>query len=245
MSMTTDATPASPGPVVLVTGATGGLGQVSARALADAGVTVLLLDRDEKKLNALYDEIVARGAPTPISIPIDLASLKDAAFEELATMIEVECGRLDGIAHLAAHFVQLAPLSLQRLSDWEQAFAVNVLAPFALTRPLLPLLRRAPEARVLFAVDSHSLHPKAFWGGFGSSQAAVVALHGILADEESAHPGFRTNLLLPGVIHSPMRDRTHPGETRAERRPVEELAPLIVDYFFARRREPSGELIHA
>lgn len=91
--------------VILVTGATGGLGTMACNALAQEGVTLLLLARNEKRLNALYDQIVELGAPTPISIPLDLAAQKDAQFEELASMIASQVGRLDGIAHFASHFV--------------------------------------------------------------------------------------------------------------------------------------------
>lgn len=232
-------------PVILITGAAGGLGQITARGLAHRGVTVLLLDQDEKRLNALYDEIVASGGPEPAVIPLDLSQQKDAQFEELAQMIEVECGRLDGIAHFAAQFVQLAPLSVQRLPDWERAFAVNVLAPFALTRAALPLLRRAPQGRILFAADGHALTPSAFWGGFTASQAALRALLEILADEERQHPHLTSNLLIPGPVDAPMRERTHPGETRAERRPLEEITPLVVAYLLGERKDPSGEVIYA
>ena len=134
--------------VILVTGATGGLGSMACLTLAKAGATLLLLARNEKRLDALYDQIVALGAPTPVSIPLDLASQKDAQFDELATMIAAQLGRLDGILHSASQFVQLSPLASQTLKDWERAFAVNALAPFGLTRACLPLLSESPDASV-------------------------------------------------------------------------------------------------
>lgn len=231
--------------VILVTGATGGLGTMACNALAQEGVTLLLLARNEKRLNTLYDQIVELGAPTPISIPLDLAAQKDAQFEELASMIASQVGRLDGIAHFASHFVQLSPLASQRLNDWERAFAVNTLAPFALTRACLPLLLNSPDASVLFAVESHSLEPGAFWGGFTASQIPLPGLAKILTAEYEAHPHVRFNVLAPGNIETPMRERTHPGETRAQRRPTEELSSLVLNLLGPGGHGRSGELIRA
>lgn len=233
------------GRVILVTGATGGLGRVTCQTLAAAGATVLLLARNEKRLDVLYDQLVASGAPTPVAIPLDLARQKDPQFEELAQTIEAQLGRLDGIVHLASQFVQLAPLIHQSLPDWERAFAVNSLAPFALTRACLPLLSRAGDASVLFCCESHALEPTAFWGGFSASQAGMIALMRILADEHHDQPGLRFNLLVPGPIETPMRERTHPGETRAERRPPGELAPLLLTWLGPQSRGRNGEIVRA
>ncbi|MDE3011893.1 MAG: SDR family NAD(P)-dependent oxidoreductase [Pseudomonadota bacterium] len=233
------------GRVILVTGATGGLGRVACRTFADAGATVLLLARNEKRLDVLYDELVAAGAPTPVAIPLDLAKQKDPQFEELAQTIEVQLGRLDGIAHFASQFVELSALVHQGLPDWERAFAVNTLAPFALTRACLPLLQRSPDASVLFCCEAHALAPAAFWGGFSASQSGLVALMRILADEYRDQPQLRFNLLVPGAIETPMRERSHPGETRAERRPVSELAPLLLDWLGPHSRGSSGTTVRA
>ena len=248
--MSASATPEpSPPPlhdrVILLTGATGGLGHVASRVLAKAGATVLLLARNEKRLNALYDLVIADGSPTPVSIPLDLAAQKDAQFEELAQTIEVQLGRLDGIAHFASQFVQLAALTHQRLPDWEKAFAVNILAPFALTRACLPLLQRAPDASVLFCAEAHALEPGAFWGGFAASQAALPGLMRTFGEEHTGYPGLRFNLLIPGPIETPMRERTHPGETRAERRPAAELAPLLQYWLGPESSGQNGQTIMA
>lgn len=244
---TASTAPARPldGRVILVTGATGGLGRVCCHALAAAGATVLLLARNEKRLNALHDELVAAGAPAPVVIPLDLGRQKDPQFEELAQTIEVQLGRLDGIAHLASQYVELSALRHQALPDWERAFAVNALAPFALTRACLPLLERSPDASVLFCCESHALAPTAFWGGFAASQAGTISLMRMLADEYEASPQLRFNLLVPGPIETPMRERSHPGETRGERRPPEQLAPLLLEWLGPNSRGRSGEVVRA
>ncbi|MDE1982909.1 MAG: NAD(P)-dependent oxidoreductase, partial [Betaproteobacteria bacterium] len=65
---------------------------------------------------------------------------------------------------------------------------------------------------VVFTVEQHGLEPAAYWGGFGVSQAAVVALAKTFAEEETTHPSLRFNVLVPGPVATPMRNRTHPGE---------------------------------
>ncbi len=233
------------GRVILVTGAAGGLGSVACHALAAAGATLLLLGRNEKRLNALYDALLAAGAAEPMVVPLDLAAQDDARFEELAQAVASQLGRLDGILHCASQFVQLAPLATQQLKDWERAFAVNVLAPFALTRACLPLLCGAPDASVLFCAEAHALAPGAYWGGFAASQAALPGLVHMLAEEHEALPGLRFNLLIPGNIETPMRERTHPGETRAQRRPVAELVPLLLELLGPDSQGRSGQVVRA
>ena len=233
------------GRVLLVTGAAGGLGSVACHALAAAGATLLLLGRNEKRLNALYDALLAAGAAEPMVVPLDLAAQNDAQFEELAQAVASQLGRLDGILHCASQFVQLAPLHGQQLKDWERAFAVNILAPFALTRACLPLLRAAPDASVLFCAEAHALAPKAYWGGFAASQAALPGLVRMLAEEHEDQASLRFNLLVPGNIETPMRERTHPGETRAQRRPVAELVPLLLNLLGPASLGRTGEVIQA
>ncbi len=224
-----DGQPRLVGRVILVTGATGGLGQLVCRTAAAAGATVLLLARQEKRLNLLYDALRDGGAAEPMVVTLDLSAQSDAQFEALAQAVASQLGRLDAVFHAASQFVQLAPLALQTLKDWERAIAVNLLAPFALTRACLPLLRAAPTARAVFCAEAHALAPTAFWGGFAASQAALPGLVRMLAQEHDDHPDLRVHLLIPGAVDTPMRERTHPGETRAQRRPVAELAPLILN----------------
>ena len=83
--------------VVLVTGATGGLGRACALAAAAAGATVVLLGRKVRPLEALYDEIERGGGAAPAIYPMDLAGATPKDHADLAAAVERECGRLDGI----------------------------------------------------------------------------------------------------------------------------------------------------
>ena len=97
--------------VVLLTGAPGGLGRATAIAAAQAGATVILLGRKVRPLEALYDELEALGAPTPALYPLDMEGATPGDYADLAATLEREFGRLDGLAHCAAHFNTLQPLT--------------------------------------------------------------------------------------------------------------------------------------
>src|SRR6185369_11074191 len=95
--------------VVLITGASGGLGRASALAATRAGASVILLGRKVRALEKAYDELGALGLAQPAIYPLDLSGATPNDYAELAATIEREFGRLDGIVHAAAHFGGLQP----------------------------------------------------------------------------------------------------------------------------------------
>ena len=97
------------GRVILVTGASGGIGEAAALALAGQGATVILMGRSEKKLGKVYDAIEAAGGPRPAAIPLDFAKAGETEFAQLGMVINKEFGRLDGILHAAVGFAFLSP----------------------------------------------------------------------------------------------------------------------------------------
>lgn len=197
--------------VILVTGASSGLGRAASLAFARHGATVALLARNEERLEAVYDEILDAGCPEPAMFPFDLGQADDRGFEMLAGTLGHHLKRLDGILHSAHSFFSLTPLALQTLDQWLSLFRVNLIAPFALTRACLPLLQQAPEASVLFTGDAHGHEPAAYWGGYAIAKSGIETLTRIWADEMVTAPGLRMNTLIPGPVASPMRARTHPG----------------------------------
>ena len=215
-------------PVVLITGATGGLGQVLARAIAGTGATVVLHGRIVRKLEALYDSLVAAGAPEPAILPLDFDTAGNDAYATAAAALEQQLGRLDAVVHCAALLRRLAPIEHHTPEDWASVMRVNVVAPAALTRALLPMLRRAPSAKVIFTLDSRGHDPKAYWGSYAAAKAGVEALVRVLADEWDSAGNLTVNGVIPGPIASPMRQRTHPGASPDSVRSLESLVPLYL-----------------
>ncbi|NJN05919.1 MAG: SDR family NAD(P)-dependent oxidoreductase [Rhodobacteraceae bacterium] len=139
----------------------------SARVCAAAGASVVLLGRRVAALELLFDDLVAAGARTPAIFPMDLAGSGPDEHALLATTLERECGRLDAIVHAAAHFSALVPMQETAIEDWARALAVNVTAPLMMTQACIPLLKRNPQAAVVFALDDAERCAHAFWADMG------------------------------------------------------------------------------
>jgi len=216
------------GRVVLVTGASGTLGGAVAHAAAAAGANVVLHGRNEKRLTALYDEIVAAGGPEPAILPLDFAKCGAREFDAVADTIRRAFARLDGIVHCAGHFTPLAPLSSQPFEAWNAHLAVNLSAPYAVTRACLPLLLEAPDASVIFVGESHGLRPAAYWAPSAVAKAGLAALTRIWAGELGTSPTIRVNLIVPGPVATRQRRVSHPGEDPLQLAPAESIAPAIL-----------------
>jgi NAD(P)-dependent dehydrogenase (short-subunit alcohol dehydrogenase family) len=197
--------------VVLVTGATGGLGRATSLAAAAAGATVVLLGRKVRALEALYDEIERLGGAQPAVYPMDLAGATPRDYADLAASIERECGRLDGIVHAAAHFDGLQPFDQQKPEEWTRTQQVNVTAPFQLTQACMPLLRQADDYAIVFVLDDPIRTGKAFWGGYGVAKHALAGLASIV-HEETERSRVRAHALLPGPMRTVLRRAAYYGE---------------------------------
>ena len=227
-----------------LTGATGGLGATLCRAFAASGASLVLHGRVVRKLEALYDELVAAGAPEPAILPLDLEQATSQSLAEAAAAIERQLGRLDAIVHCAATLKRLAPIEHHPIEEWMTVMRVNLGAPAALTRACMPLLRRAPSARVIFTLDSRGHDPKAYWGSYAAAKAGLEALVHVLADEWESTPSLSAIGVIPGPVDSPMRKRTHPGgETGL--RSLDSLVPLYATLVGTEGAEFRGRVIDA
>lgn len=209
--------------VILITGAGQGLGRAAALAYASHGATVILHGRKVKKLESVYDEIETIGKAQALIYPLDLESANDKDFSVIAQAIEQQLGRLDGILHNAAFLYGLTPLENQTVEQWRIMLQVNLIAPFALTKACTPLLKASPDASVIMTSSSQGHMPSAYWGGFAVAKAGIEALVKIQADEWEAIPNMRINTIVPGIVNSPQRAKTHPGEIKQTMRQPQDL----------------------
>ncbi|UJP06537.1 MAG: SDR family NAD(P)-dependent oxidoreductase [Nitrosomonas sp.] len=215
--------------VILVTGAGQGIGRVAALAYANCGATVILHGRKVKKLETVYDEIEALGKAEALIYPLDFEKAEDKDFEILAHAIKEQLGRLDGILHNAALLTGLTPLEYQSVSQFRTLLQVNLVAPFAITKACLPLLKAAPDASVIMTTSSSGFNPTAYWGGFAIANSGIQALMKIQADEWDILPNLRINSIVPGLVNSPQRVITHPGELKQSMRRPEDL---VINYLY-------------
>jgi NAD(P)-dependent dehydrogenase (short-subunit alcohol dehydrogenase family) len=200
------------GRVILVTGAGGGLGSALSQACAALGANVLLCGRNVRKLEALYDTIVAAGGPRPSIAPLDLERADASHYGALADAVRSEYGRLDGLVHAAAVLGERAPIEHHDVVTWLKVMHVNVNAAFIVTQALLPLLRLSQDASIVFTASGVSVRGRAYWGAYAASKFAVEGLMQVLADETDTTTSIRANSVNPGRMRTLMRARAFPGE---------------------------------
>lgn len=196
--------------VVLVTGAHGGLGSEAAVACAQAGATVVLIGRRVPKLNRVHDRIAAAGGDA-LLYPMDLEGATPDDHAELATRVEAELGRLDGVLHCAAEFKGLTPLEHLDPAEFARSLHVGLTAPWWLTQAVLPLLSRADDAAVVFTMDDPARVGHGYWGGYGVSQFGLEGVIRILHGELVRGP-VRVAGLRPGPMRTPLRARAYVEE---------------------------------
>lgn len=212
--------------VILVTGAGDGIGRAAAKAFAAHGATVILLGKTEGKLEQVYDEIVAAQHPEPMIVTLDLQYLQIDAADDLAKQIHDTFGRLDGLLHNAALLGSLTTVQDYSPERWQQVMQVNCHAAFLLTRALLPLMKTAPDASLVFTTSSVGRHGRAFWGAYAVSKFAVEGLVQTLADELETVSRVRVNAINPGGTRTRMRAAAYPGENPETRPSADSLMPL-------------------
>lgn len=214
--------------IILVTGAGDGLGRAVALALAAHSATVVLSGRTVRKLEQVYDEIVAQGAPAPSIAPLDLEKALANDYDAVADALEKTYGRLDGLLHNAAMLGQLSPIEHYPVPVWVRVMHVNATAAFALTQVCLPLLKKSPDASVLFTSSSVGRRGRALWGAYAASKFAIEGLSQVLADELQA-TSVRVNCINPGPARTEMRLQAYPAEDRST---VREPRELVNPYLF-------------
>ena len=198
------------GRVILVTGATAGLGRAVAEGLVRHGATVILHGRNERALESLYQELLPLG-PEPSVAVVDLERAQGPQYQSLTSEIEARYGRLDGILHNAAILGDRSPIEHYDIGVWQRVLLVNLTAPFILTRCLLPLLRRSVDASVLFTTSSVGQRGRAYWGAYAVAKSGLEGFAEVLADELENTP-IRVNLINPGATRTRMRARAYPAE---------------------------------
>jgi NAD(P)-dependent dehydrogenase (short-subunit alcohol dehydrogenase family) len=214
--------------VILVTGAGDGIGRAVALALAAHGVTVILSGRTVRKLEAVHDQILAAKGPQPSIAPLNLERALANDYDAVAAAIESNYGRLDGLLHNAAMLGQLSPIDHYEVPVWVRVLHVNVTAEFALTQVCLPLLRKSPDASVLFTSSSVGRRGRALWGAYSVSKFAVEGLAQVLADE-LASTSIRVNCINPVRARTGMRLEAYPAEDRST---LPDPADLVGPYLY-------------
>lgn len=210
--------------IVVVTGASRGIGKAAAVALAGAGYHVVAVARTQGGLEELDDAVRAVGG-TATLVPASLTD--DGAIDRLGLALYERYGRIDALLANAGILGPLSPVGHVDPKKWDEVFAVNVTANYRLIRSFDPLLRRSAAARTLFVTSAASWKCRAYWGPYSASKAALDAIVRTWAAEVQSF-GITANLLNPGPLRTRMRAQAMPGEDPMSLETPEDLAPHVV-----------------
>jgi NAD(P)-dependent dehydrogenase (short-subunit alcohol dehydrogenase family) len=226
------------GKLALVTGASRGIGAATAEALAAAGAHVVLVARTPSALEEIEERIHEVGGTATIA-PLDLTD--GESIGKLAVAVAERWERLDILVLNAAMLGSLSPVQDIDPKEYSRLLSLNLLANQALIAAFDPLLKRADRADVVAITSSVGREPRAFWGAYGSSKAALETLLESYADETEYTGRIRVHIVDPGATRTRMRALAFPGEEPESVKPPEVVAKAIVERVTA--NAPTGEKV--
>ena len=216
---------------MLISGATGGLGTSLSFACAQAGATVVLAGRNQKKLEKLYDAIISEGFNEPAMIPLQQDKAGPDEYGQLADMLQSEFGKLDALVHCSAELGTPTPQINIEHSEWVRVMNVNLTSARLLSLYCMPMLMNSNLGSMVFLLDHKT---SAYWGGYGVSKQALQSLMHMMADEidnklgDDKCPVLAINGYDPGPIRTQLRRRAFPGELENQTElPETRLGPLL------------------
>ncbi len=229
---------------ILVTGAGDGIGKQAALEYAKYGATVILLGKTVKKLESVYDQIVASGGNEPAIVPLDLKGATAQHYRDMANTITDQFGHLDGLVHNASILGHLGPFTQISEKDWQEVLQVNLSSQFLMTQALLPTLKSAPNASVIFTTSSVGVKGRAYWGPYAISKAATINLMQVLADEYD-NSAMRFNCINPGATKTAMRAKAFPAENTEQLKTPAYIMPLYLYLMDNLASQENGQTFHA
>src|SRR6476619_1117857 len=226
------------GRLAVVTGASRGIGAATAETLAAAGAHVILVARSAPALEEVEERIHGAGGSATIA-PLDLTD--GESIGKLAGAVAERWQKLDILVLNAAMLGSLTPVQDIDPKEYSRLLSLNLLAPQALIAAFDGLLKKSDRADVVALTSSVGSEPRAFWGAYGSSKAALETLLGAYADETAFTKRIRVHIVDPGATRTRMRALAFPGEEPESLKPPEVVAQAIVARLLA--DAPTGERI--
>ncbi len=215
--------------ILLITGATSGIGRALALATSRLGATIILADKTINGLENVYDEIIAQGSAEPAIYPIDLSGATRDDYQAMADALMTEFGKVDGLVNNAGWIGSYVPFQHYDMKLYQEVMMVNLHAPFMLTQAMLPLLEKSDDPTVVFSTHAHDV---AYAGAFGIAKAGLEAMMKILADEYDTETPIRFNAVDTGVVDTQMRRLNFPGEDWSKNpKPESVITPYL--YFLS------------
>ena len=229
------------GSVALVTGASRGIGAAAAVELARLGAHLILIARTQGGLEETDDAIRSAGGSATL-LPLDLR--EGEKIDAIGPTLFQRFGRLDVLVHAAGVLGKLTPVAHILPADWADVVGVNMAASWRLIGTCDPLLRQAPAGRAVFVTDRRAREPRAYWGPYGATKAAMEHLVLTWA-QEVATTSLRVNLFDPGPVATRLRSNAFPGEDKAGLPRPESVAPALAALCLPTETRRSGSVVTA
>ncbi|MFB0951590.1 MAG: SDR family NAD(P)-dependent oxidoreductase [Rhodospirillales bacterium] len=214
------------GRIALITGASRGIGRAVAKRFAQEGAHPILIARTQAALEELDDEIRSETDIESTLIPLDLRDFD--AIDKVGAAIYDRFGRLDVMVANAGLLGVLTPLHHFKPKVWDDVMAVNVTACWRLTRSMDPLLRASDSGRAIYVTSTVGHEPRAFWGAYAISKAALDMMSNVYA-QETEKTNIRVNIINPGPTRTGMRASAMPGEDPETLKTADSIAHEFVN----------------
>lgn len=209
--------------VVIVTGASSGIGRATAVAAAAVGAHVVLAARNAGALEDVHAAITTRGGAALV-VPADVTNRADV--ERLVAVTLSTYRRIDALIHAAGTNIQRRALDDLTVESWSDMLATNLTAAFHLTHATVPIMRRQGGGLLLYIASSAAKKPDRSGVAYQASKAGLVGLaHGTM--EEERGQGIRTSIIFPGMTDTPLvlkRPTPTPPDTLARALQPEDVA---------------------
>jgi NAD(P)-dependent dehydrogenase (short-subunit alcohol dehydrogenase family) len=230
------------GRIALVTGASRGIGAAVAENFASEGAHVILTARTAKDLEAVEQRIFDAGGTATIA-PLDLTEA--GSVERLAAALRERWGKIDHLILNAAMLGTLSPVPVIDAAEFNRVLTLNLLAQQAMIASFDSLLRASDAGRLVILTSSVGAKPRAYWGAYGASKAALENLALSYAEEVQNLSRVKVAIVDPGRTRTAMRAKAYPGEDpKTLKEPAvvaEAIAGLLISEFETGHRLAVGE----
>jgi NAD(P)-dependent dehydrogenase (short-subunit alcohol dehydrogenase family) len=229
---------------ILITGAGDGIGKQAALSYAEQGAEIILLGRTVSKLEQVYDQIIKEGGKEPAIVPLDMSGATANHYRDLSSTIENQFKKLDGLLHNAGALGTLQPLVDISEEEFDQVMMVNVKSQFLMTKALIPVLKKAIKASVVFTSSSVGQKGRAYWGTYSISKFATEGMMQVLADEYE-NSNLRFNCINPGGTRTGMRAKAYPAENSEQLKTPLDIMPLYIELMSDESVDINGQTLMA